>query len=148
MMPGARDAGGVRVDRWLTIPTDELELKFSPSGGPGGQHANKAATRVEVTWDVRRSKALSPARRARLERRLANRIDSAGKLRVVSDSYRSQMRNRQDAFDRLAEIVAPALRPEKKRRPTAPGMAARERRLRQKRLRAQTKSLRRPPTSE
>jgi ribosome-associated protein len=148
MTQGPGRAGGVRIDRWLTIPDGELELRFSTSGGPGGQHANKASTRVEVVWDVSRSRVLSPPRRERLERRLRNRIDSAGRLRIVSDAYRSQMRNRADALDRLAEIVASALTPEKPRRPTKPTNAARERRLTDKRRHAQLKSLRRTPPGE
>ena len=148
MTDGPGQAGGVRIDRWLTIPDDELELRFSTSGGPGGQHANKASTRAEVVWNLRRSRVLSSPRRERLERRLRNRIDSAGKLRVVSDAHRSQMRNRLDARDKLAEMVASALRPEKPRRPTKPSRAAGERRLTDKRRRSQTKSLRRTPPGE
>jgi ribosome-associated protein len=133
----------VRVNRSLTIPDDELTLTFVPSGGPGGQHANKAATRAELTWNVNTSRVLGPQQRARLANRLANRFDSTGTLRLTSDRYRSQLRNRFDAEERLARLVADALRPEKPRIGTKPTRASTERRLEQKRRRSATKRARR-----
>ncbi len=133
----------VKVGRALTIPSSEIQLTFSPSGGPGGQHANKVATRVELTWNVDASAVLGPRQRARLKRKLARRIDAGGTLRLASDRFRSQLRNREDALQRLAFLVAEALKPEKKRVPTAPTAAARERRLREKKRRSETKRARR-----
>jgi ribosome-associated protein len=133
----------VRVNRSLTIPDDELTLTFVPSGGPGGQHANKSATRAELTWNVKTSRVLGPQQRARLANRLANRFDSTGTLRLTSDRYRSQLRNRFDAEERLARLVADALRPEKPRIGTKPTRASTERRLEQKRRRSATKRARR-----
>ncbi len=134
---------GVRVNRSVTIPLDEIRFSFSTSGGPGGQHANRSATRVTLVWDVEESSALGPRQRQRVKEALRSRIDSAGRLRLTSDRYRSQMRNRQDALDRLAGLVADALRPRLTRRATTPTRAAKERRLREKRHRGQIKAQRR-----
>jgi ribosome-associated protein len=133
----------IRVSRSLVIPDDELEITFSASGGPGGQHANKAATRVELVWNVERSRVLGPRQRQRILRKLATRLDRAGSLRVQSDRRRSQLRNREDAEDRLADLVAGALRPTKRRIPTAPSAAAKEARLSEKKRRSQKKAGRR-----
>ena len=139
---------GVRVNRSLEIPASELDVTFSTSGGPGGQHANKAATRVEVRWNVAESKVLGPRQRARLLDKLARRIDNQGVLRVVSAERRSQLRNRIDAESRLGEIVAGALKQAKPRKKTAPSRAAKEKRLQQKKRRSEVKESRRPPTPD
>ena len=144
-MRGRGTEGGLRVNRSLTIPEDELRFRFSASGGPGGQHANKTATRAELSWDVANSRAPGPIQRRRIRSRLAHRIDAHGVLRVVSDTHRSQLRNRQDALDRLGDMIADALRLEKKRVATKPSRAATERRIRAKKKRSGIKSLRRPP---
>ncbi len=136
------------VDAELTIPEDELALAFTPSGGPGGQHANKTSTRVELTWDVAGSRVLSPQQRALIQQRLRNRIDASGCLRLTSDAYRSQLRNREDVRRRLAELVARARRPDRPRRPTEPSATARRRRVEDKRRRGETKRLRRDPDLE
>ena len=133
----------VRVSGSLTIPAAELELRFAPSGGPGGQHANKASTRVELTWNVAASDALGPRQRARLLERLANRLDSSGNLRLVSDRYRSQLRNREDVATRLADIVRAGLATKRKRVPTKPHKGATEARLRAKKQRSDLKRSRR-----
>lgn len=135
----------MRVNRSLVIPDDELEFKFTTSSGPGGQHANKAATRAEVSWNVAGSAVLGPRQRARLQNVLSGRIDSSGTLKVASERYRSQMRNRQDALERLARLVAQALKPRKARVPTAPTKASKERRLQGKRRRSEIKAARRKP---
>ena len=140
--------GGLRVNRTLTIPDDELRFRFSASGGPGGQHANKAATRAELSWDVAASRAPGPRQRQRIRLKLAKRIDVTGVLRVVSDTHRSQLRNRQDALDRLSAMVAGALKQDKKRLATQPSRAAKERRIQSKKKRSRVKSLRRPPVSD
>jgi ribosome-associated protein len=133
----------IRVNRSLVIPNDELEISFSPSGGPGGQHANKAATRVELVWNVESSRVLGPRQRQRILRKLASRIDGSGSLHVQSDRRRSQLRNREDAETRLADLVAGALRPTKRRIATKPSAAANEARLAGKKRRSQKKAGRR-----
>ena len=129
----------------LRVPFAELEFRASRSGGPGGQHVNTSSTRVELTWDVAGSPALSEEQRRHLLARLASRLDSAGRLRVVSSATRSQLRNREDATERLREVVASALVIPKKRKRTRPTRAAKAARLESKRRRAATKRDRRPP---
>ncbi len=136
----------LRVTRSVAIPDDELELKFSTSGGPGGQHANKAATRVDLRWVPETSRVLGPRQRERLLSRLGGRLDSSGALRLSSDRFRSQLRNRNAVLDRLAEIVAEGLRPPRKRLPTKPPAGSERRRLEQKKKRSATKRLRARPS--
>ncbi len=146
-MPLATDGlgaatGGLRVgSRHLVIPPGELEWRFSASGGPGGQHANTANTRVELVFDIARSGVLGPR-----QRRLLDKLGVA--LRVVVTDERSQARNRQLALERLAERLDEALRVDRARRPTLPTLASRERRLRAKQLRSARKVERRSPTPE
>ena len=139
----SRRGSGVRVNRSVTIPLDEIRFSFSTSGGPGGQHANRSATRVSLVWNVEGSSALGPRQRQRINEVLGRRIDSAGRLRLTSDRYRSQLRNREDVLDRLAKLVEDALRPRPTRQATTPSRAAKERRLREKRHRSQIKTQRR-----
>jgi len=124
----------------FTIPDHELISKFSASGGPGGQHANKAATRVELTWNIEESVILTDSQRARLNQRIGPI------LRVVVDDERSQLRNRDIAEERLAERVRQALTKQKKRRPTRPTRGSQRRRVEGKRQRSQTKANRRRPS--
>ena len=135
----------VRVNSHLVIPADEISLKHSTSGGPGGQHANKVATRIDLRWDVASSPSLGPRQRARILHGLRGRIDGSGVLRLSSDRHRSQLRNREDVLDRLGALVAGALKPPKKRVATAPSASARERRLKAKKRRSQIKRARRGP---
>ncbi len=127
----------IQVTSSLRIPVAELEFRFSPSGGPGGQHANKVATRVEVRFNVTASPSLGPYQRARLLEKLGPEV------RVIVDERRSQLRNRQLAVERLRERLAAALRIEKSRRPTRPTKGAKERRLADKRRLAERKRSRR-----
>lgn len=127
----------LRVSGSVRIPRSEVELRFSSSGGPGGQHANKTATRVEARFDVEGSPSLAPATRQRLLARLGPVV------RVVADDERSQLRNRAIALERLTARLAEALRTEKPRRPTRPGRGAKERRLSAKRQRGDIKRARR-----
>lgn len=129
----------------LVIPDAELQETFTASGGPGGQHANRSATRAELAWNVQTSTVLSERQRRLLLSRLKNRIDGNGVLRVVASSSRSQHRNRGEAEQRLAKIVASALRNAKHRVPTRPTKAAHERRLSEKKRRAETKQARKRP---
>ena len=140
MTPG--EDGAVRVTPTLAIPRAELRFRFGPSGGPGGQHANRASTRVELRFDVATSPSLGPRQRARLLERMGPEV------RVVVDEERSQARNRAIAMERLAERLAAGLRVERPRRPTAPGRAAKERRLTEKRLRSERKRERRVPPED
>lgn len=139
---------GVRVNRSLVIPEDEIRLEFTTSGGPGGQHANKSSTRAVLVWNVDSSRVLGPRQRARIKGKLRHRIDSAGNLRLSSDASRSQLRNREAVRERLRSLVEAALRPEKKRVGTAPTRASKETRLRSKRLRSEVKRARRAPGAD
>lgn len=128
------------MTRSVTLPVDEIELRFSRSSGPGGQHAQRSETRVEAILDVEASSALTPVQKRRV-------VARAGPvLRAVAQDERSQSRNRELALERLVERLREALRVERPRRPTTPTAAARRRRLDDKRRRAETKRLRRPPT--
>ena len=127
----------IQVTRSVSIPRFEIELRFSRSSGPGGQHAQKSDTRVEATFDVEASAALSDAQKRRV-------IAKAGPvLRAVAQDERSQWRNRELATERLVEALREALRVPRKRKPTKPSKAAVERRLEQKRRRSQLKRRRR-----
>ena len=129
----------IRVTRSVSIPLSEIDLRFSRSSGPGGQHAQKTETRVEALFDVEASTALTSRQKQRVLR-------TAGPvLRAVAQDERSQTRNRELAIERLAGQLAEALRVERRRVATKPSKAAVERRLEQKRRRSQTKRLRQPP---
>ncbi|HWB71459.1 MAG TPA: alternative ribosome rescue aminoacyl-tRNA hydrolase ArfB, partial [Egibacteraceae bacterium] len=103
----------LRVTPTVSIPDDELELRFARSSGPGGQHVNTTATKVELRWDVDTSAALTPQQKAWVRHRLANRITDEGVLVLTASEHRSQTRNREAALARLAALVADALRPAK-----------------------------------
>ena len=130
----------------LVVPDAELSWRFSRSSGPGGQGVNTADSRVELSFDVRRSPSLPDHLRARLLARLEHRLVD-GVLTVAASEYRSQHRNREAARARLAEILTRASTPPAPpRRPTRPTRGSKERRLAGKKRRAETKSLRRRPT--
>ncbi|HEX6490733.1 MAG TPA: alternative ribosome rescue aminoacyl-tRNA hydrolase ArfB [Gaiellaceae bacterium] len=129
----------IRVTRSVSIPRSEIELRFSRSSGPGGQHAQRTETRVEALFDVERSAALSPLQKRRV-------LAKAGPvLSAIAQDERSQWRNRELATERLVEALRQALKVERKRRETKPTRQAIERRLEQKHRRAETKRLRKPP---
>jgi ribosome-associated protein len=135
----------LRVDPTVTIPEAELRWRFSRASGAGGQHVNTSATRVELSWDLEASAALSPGQRARARRRLAGALVD-GVVTVAASERRSQLRNRETARRRLAELVARAIAPPPpRRRPTRPTAASQERRIAATRRRAETKRLRQPP---
>ncbi len=142
------DMAFLEVSPDLRVPLAELDFRASRSGGPGGQHVNTSSTRVEVTWDIAGSPALSEEQRQRLLIRLASRLDGAGRLRLISSATRSQLRNREDATERLREVVARALVVPKVRKRTRTPRAAKAARLENKRRRAATKRDRRPPRGE
>jgi ribosome-associated protein len=135
-------ADELRIDERLSIPLAEVELRASRSSGPGGQHANVTASRVEAVFDVEASAALDEAQRARL-------IERAGpRIAAVSQDARGQSRNRELALRRLAEKIAAGLKVPRRRRATKPTRAARARRLERKRRTAERKRARRPPAPE
>jgi ribosome-associated protein len=136
---GAADEGVLRVSPTCAIPLDELEWRFSASGGPGGQHVNTSNTRAEVRFNVAGSPSLGPRQRQRLLERLGPEV------RVVASDERSQLRNRTLALERLRSRLAEALRIERPRRPTAPTEAGRRERLEAKRRRSETKRRRGRP---
>jgi ribosome-associated protein len=123
----------------LDIPLTEIELRTSRSSGPGGQHANVTASRVEAVFDVEASSALSDAQRARIRSRLGPRVSAS------AQDTRSQARNRDLALERLAARLAGALQTRRPRTPTRPTAASRRRRLEGKRRRGETKQARRRP---
>ena len=136
----------LEITRTLSIPTAELSVSFSRSSGAGGQHVNKVSTRVEIRFDVVRSGTLNEGQRAMLLKRLSSRLTAKGVLVVNSDRHRTQGRNREDCQERLAAILAQALKaPPPKRRKTRPGRAAQRRRLDAKKRQGEKKSSRRRP---
>jgi ribosome-associated protein len=135
-------ADELRIDERLSIPLGEVELRASRSSGPGGQHANVTASRVEAVFDVEASATLDESQKARLAERAGPVITA------VSQDTRSQARNRELALQRLAEKIAAGLRVPRRRRPTRPTRASRRRRLEQKRRTAQRKQARRRPMGE
>lgn len=136
---------GVRITRRLTIPDAEIELSFARSGGPGGQHVNTAATKVELRFDVDGSGSLDDTQRERIRAHLANRITKDGVLVLRSSEHRSQADNRRAVVGRFRNLLREALRPRKHRRATNPTRASEERRLEEKRQRAERKRLRKDP---
>ena len=131
------------VNERVSIPRHELSARASRAGGAGGQHVNTSSTRIEILWNVRTSASLDDDTRARLLEKLATRIDGEGVIRVVASDRRSQRQNRESAEDRLVELVRKALVVQKKRRPTKPSRAAKERRISEKKKRGETKAGRR-----
>lgn len=131
------------------LSEDELEFRYSRSGGPGGQHVNTSSTRVELVFDLEGSAALSERELELARRRLRSRLDSSGTLRVVVQDERSRARNRAIAVERFCDLMRAALAPPPPpRRPTRPGRAAVEERIQQKRRAGERKRLRRPPGEE
>ena len=134
--------GVLRVTRTCSIPLDELEWRFSASGGPGGQHVNTSNTRVEVRFDVAGSPSLGPRQRERLVSRLGPVV------RVVASDTRSQSRNRELALERLRSRLVDALRVERPRHATKPTRASKAARVEAKRRRGEVKRMRRSDPSD
>jgi ribosome-associated protein len=135
--------GALDVAPGVRIPASELEVHAITGSGPGGQHVNRSATRIVLRWNVRDSAALTDDQRTRLTSKLAARIDGDGWIRIVSGEFRSQLQNRRAAFERLAALLSRALVVQKARRPTKPTKASVERRLTEKKQRAEKKRMRR-----
>jgi ribosome-associated protein len=142
-MSGGDADDGLRV-RGFEIPESELEWRFEPSGGPGGQHANRSNTRAILSFDVMASSVFDDQTRTRIVERLGPRAED-GLVRISVDETRSQWRNRSIARRRLADLLDEALRPRGTRKRTRPTRASRERRLRAKKRRSEKKRLRKPP---
>jgi ribosome-associated protein len=135
--------GPLRVTRSVVVPEKELRWRFSRSSGPGGQSVNTADSRVQLSLDLATTTALGPVQRARALQRLSDRLVD-GVLTVTAREERSQLRNREIALERLAEILAEAIAPPpRRRRPTKPSKAAVGRRIAAKKRRGRTKRLRR-----
>jgi len=143
--PLTKPRGGcnVRDNRWMlvadhVIPDSELSWTFSPSGGPGGQHANRSNTRAEVRFDLARSPSIPESLKEHMLRRLGKRA-VAGVVSVTADETRSQTQNRRIAVERLASVLNEAAHRPRRRRPTRPTASSRERRLEQKKRRSGVK---------
>jgi ribosome-associated protein len=132
----------------VRIPVSEIELRGITGGGPGGQHVNRSATRVELRWNLRASSALTEPQRSRVSQKLGTRLDGDGTIRIVAGEYRSQLQNRRAALERLASILARALVVQAPRKATRPTRASVERRLDEKKKRGDTKRGRRFDGSE
>ncbi|HEX9712002.1 MAG TPA: alternative ribosome rescue aminoacyl-tRNA hydrolase ArfB [Actinomycetota bacterium] len=137
------------VANGITIPRHELTVRFSRSGGPGGQNVNKRATRAEVVFDLLGSPSIPGELKRRAKRRLRARLDTRGRLRVVADDERTQRANREIALERLTDLLRAAFEPPPPpRRKTKPTRSARERRLSEKKRRGVIKRARRTPSGE
>jgi ribosome-associated protein len=135
--------GVLRITDRVSIPLSELSFRFSRSSGPGGQHVNRSETRVELLFDLMGSPSLSERQKSRASGRLEGYLDKDGVLHLVSQSTRSQLRNREDVVERFRTLLRAALRVRRRRYPTKPTRAAREKRLEEKTRRSQTKKRRR-----
>ena len=135
----------VTVTERLTIPNDDLAVRFVRSGGPGGQNVNKVATKVELRFRLGQCEVLSGAAKRRLVDAYPGYVTNEGDVIVASARYRTQARNRQDAEDKLAQMIRGILRPPKKRRPTKVSRRAKRKRVEAKRKRGEVKRRRKPP---
>ena len=137
----------IRVTAHIDIDEREIEEQFVRASGPGGQNVNKLSTAVQLRFDVRHSPSLPDDVRARLERLAGSRLTRDGVLVIIAQRHRTQARNRQDALDRLVDLIRRAAIAPIKRRPTKPTRASRERRIEGKKRRAGVKQLRRAKPS-
>ena len=139
---------GIRVNDSLVIPRSELAMRASRSSGAGGQHVNKTSSRIEISWNIARSGAVTDEQRARLLQKLSSRLSEDGAIRVVASDTRSQLRNREAAEQRLAETIAKALVVPRKRKPTKRPRAADEARLVEKKKHSERKRERKRPITD
>lgn len=126
----------------IEVGPGELEIRYVRSSGPGGQNVNKTSTKAVVRWNVRSAAGLRDDVKGRFLARFASRLTSGGDLIVTSDRFRDQPRNLQDCLDRIAAMLGEVATPPRRRKPTRPGRAARERRIQSKKNRGAVKSLR------
>jgi ribosome-associated protein len=135
----------IKITKNIAINENEIEEQFIRASGPGGQHVNRAATAVQLRFDVANSPSLPDAVRERLVHLAGSRMTEDGVLIVEARRFRTQDRNRQDAINRLVKLIRKAARKPKTRRKTKPTRASKERRLRNKRRRSEVKRMRRRP---
>ena len=133
------------INDQLTIPAAELSVSFARSGGPGGQNVNKVATKVEIRWTPADSMVLGEVERRRLLKKLAGRLTTEGELLITSTRTRDQSRNREDAREKLADMIREAIKPPRVRKKTRPPKHVAENRLAEKKQRSARKTDRRPP---
>jgi ribosome-associated protein len=138
----------IQITPTLALDESEIQITFVQSSGPGGQNVNKVATAAQLRFDVAQSPSLPPAVRERLIKLAGKSITNDGWLVIDARRFRTQERNRQDALDRLIELVRAATVEPKPRRSTRPSRAAKRRRLESKRKRSEVKRLRKPPAPE
>ncbi len=139
----------IQVNRFISIKESEISLEFIRASGPGGQNVNKVASAVQLRFDVSHSPSLPEEVRERLIKLAGRRVTSEGILIIHASRFRTQERNRQDAIDRLIELIRKAARKPKVRRKTKPSLESKKRRLEAKRRRGEVKRLRRSiPSSE
>ena len=134
MIPDPPGDGPLQVNASIVIPRAELLVRATRAGGPGGQHVNTSSSRIELWWNIRSTTVLTSEESNRAIAKLGKRIDSDGWLRIVAAESRSQLRNRRLAEERLVTIIRNALHVPKKRKPTRPTAASRERRLESKNI--------------
>ena len=139
---GPEERAGLRVNARLVIPEEELVVSYARSGGPGGQNVNKVETKVHLGFSVRDSRVLGERRKELLLERLASRLTKDGRLLLTSSVYRTRSRNEEDVRERMASMLAEALRTPKVRKATKPTRGSKRRRLDQKKRRGDTKRLR------
>lgn len=137
----------VAISEKITIPAAEIKMAFARSGGPGGQNVNKVETKVELRWSPADSTAFNEADRTWLVSRLQSRLTGSGELLVTSTKTRDQQKNREDALDKLADIIRSALKRPKLRKPTKPSRGAKRRRFEDKKHRGAVKRDRQAPDS-
>lgn len=139
----APEPAAIDVAPGVRIPSYEIQLRAVTGSGPGGQHVNRSATRIELWWNINSTRALSAEQRLRVKAKLSSRLDGDGNLRIVAGEYRSQQQNRRAATERLVSILARALIVAPTRKATRPTRASVAKRLDEKRKRADTKQQRR-----
>ena len=138
----------IKISDAVSLDPAEIEERFVLAGGPGGQNVNKVASAVQLRFDLRHSPSLPAGLRARAERLAGKRLTKEGELVITANRFRSQERNREEALERLGELLRQAAVPPKPRRASRPTAAARRRRLETKGQRGEIKKLRRPPPRE
>lgn len=141
----ATPADVLEVTGRLRIPLQEFSYEFMRSSGPGGQNVNKVNTKVRLRWPVADSPSLQESLRQRILERYRRRINTEGELLVTSQRYRDQERNRNDCLEKLGALLREVAEAPRRRRPTRPTRASKERRLEGKRRRSRRKQLRRSP---